>query len=114
MKKNLHSHVPQSEKLLLGEMQLLLAEKRTFFSLLRTGIAIFSFPLTVVAFLGATAEYHSLFLSVPITLAIIAPLIIISIFGLLLFWKAQRRIKKLNELVMQIKKNNHRIEEIVI
>ena len=44
---------------ILAEIQLVLAEKRTSLSALRTGIAIFAFPLSVLSVLVATSKsYH--------------------------------------------------------
>jgi uncharacterized membrane protein YidH (DUF202 family) len=45
--------------LILGEIQVLLAEKRTALSSLRTGIAIFALPLSVLSVLIATSRYYS-------------------------------------------------------
>ena len=46
------------DSLLLGEIQLILAEKRTALSGLRTGIAIFALPLSVLSVLVATSKYY--------------------------------------------------------
>jgi len=50
-----------SQQILLSEVQLFLAEKRTYFPLLRTGLAVFGLPLTILAFLVATIGYHNIF-----------------------------------------------------
>ena len=51
---------PVSDLTILNEMQLLLSEKRTALSTLRTGIAIFAFPLSVLSVLIATSKsYHA-------------------------------------------------------
>src|SRR5437764_10926372 len=41
-----------------GEIQLILAEKRTALSSLRTGIAVFALPLSVFSVLVATSKYY--------------------------------------------------------
>jgi hypothetical protein len=41
-----------------SEIQLILAEKRTALSSLRTGIAIFALPLSVLSVLVATSKYY--------------------------------------------------------
>jgi len=43
---------------IINEIQLLLSEKRTSLSMLRTGIAIFAFPLSVLSVLIATSRYY--------------------------------------------------------
>lgn len=50
--------VAEEEAMILGAMQLLLAEKRTALSGLRTGIAIFAFPLSVLSVLVATSKLY--------------------------------------------------------
>src|SRR5438132_11628494 len=41
-----------------GEIQLILAEKRTALSSMRTGIAVFALPLSVLSVLVATSKYY--------------------------------------------------------
>src|SRR5260221_14694825 len=48
------------DMLVLQEVQLLLAEKRTALSTLRTGIAIFAFPLSVLSVLIATSKLYEI------------------------------------------------------
>jgi uncharacterized membrane protein YidH (DUF202 family) len=43
-----------------GEIQVLLAEKRTALAALRTGIAVFALPLSVLSALIATSRYYSI------------------------------------------------------
>jgi hypothetical protein len=50
---------PKLDNFILGEIQVLLAEKRTALSSLRTGIAIFALPLSVLSVLIATSHYYS-------------------------------------------------------
>src|SRR2546426_11198932 len=44
--------------LVMNEVQLILAEKRTALSAMRTGIAIFALPLSVLSVLVATSKYY--------------------------------------------------------
>src|SRR5438093_6811479 len=46
------------DKLIFEGIQLVLAEKRTALSGLRTGIAIFALPLSVLSVLIATSKYY--------------------------------------------------------
>src|SRR5438309_1521475 len=45
---------------IFAEIQLILAEKRTSLSGLRTGIAIFALPLSVLSVLVATSKYYDI------------------------------------------------------
>jgi uncharacterized membrane protein YidH (DUF202 family) len=51
---------PKIDSFIFNEIQLLLAEKRTALSSLRTGIAIFALPLSVLSVLVATSRYYSI------------------------------------------------------
>ena len=51
---------PQLDNLILGEIQVLLSEKRTALASLRTGIAVFALPLSVLSVLIATSRYYTL------------------------------------------------------
>src|SRR2546425_7398105 len=46
------------DAVIFGEIQLILAEKRTSLSSLRTGIAIFALPLSVLSVLVATSRNY--------------------------------------------------------
>ena len=50
----------QLDSLILGEIQVLLSEKRTALSTMRTGIAVFALPLSVLSVLIATSRYYSI------------------------------------------------------
>lgn len=59
-----------NQSLIVGEVQLLLAEKRTSLAALRTGIAVLVLPLSVLSLLVATSRhydfFHVLYLIVPL------------------------------------------------
>jgi hypothetical protein len=59
---------PQLDALLLGEIQVLLSEKRTALSSMRTGIAVFALPLSVLRVLIATSRYYSIGKVMPLLL----------------------------------------------
>jgi uncharacterized membrane protein YkgB len=46
------------DSVVINEVQLLLAEKRTSLAAMRTGITVFVLPLTVISFLVATSQYY--------------------------------------------------------
>ena len=48
------------ETIIINEVQLILAEKRTSLAALRTGIAVFALPLTVMSVLIATSKYYDI------------------------------------------------------
>ena len=48
------------DAMILNEVQVLLSEKRTSLSTMRTGIAVFAFPLSVLSILIATSQSYQL------------------------------------------------------
>ena len=48
------------DSLILGEIQVLLSEKRTALSTMRTGIAVFALPLSVLSVLIATSRNYNI------------------------------------------------------
>ena len=48
----------EPEDIILNEVQLLLAEKRTSLASLRTGIGVFALPISVLSFLIVTSKYY--------------------------------------------------------
>ena len=87
---------------ILGEIQVLLAEKRTALSSLRTGIAIFALPLSVLSVLIATSHYYSFEKVMPL----LAPLLLLNL-GLVVLgsWLIYRSIRHLHRY-------DHRIREL--
>ena len=104
----------KEEPLLIAELQLILAEKRTVFALARTGLAIFTVPITIVGFLIVLQTFHPLFDTAWIALTVVGGLIFISAIGLSVLYQTQRKNKKLDGFIAKIKIRNKRISEIVI
>lgn len=46
------------DPVIINEVQLLLAEKRTSLAVMRTGIAMLALPLSVISVLIATSKYY--------------------------------------------------------
>ncbi len=93
----------QSSLLLLSnEIQLLLSEERTALSLLRTGIAVFALPLSVLGLLIATSgsyRFHEVLLLLWPLLVLSAVLVLLgsylAIKGLLEVHRCDRRVREL-------------------
>jgi hypothetical protein len=85
--------IPQLDNLILGEIQVLLSEKRTSMASLRTGIAIFALPLSVLSVLIATSSHYNMRTVMPLLI----PLLILNL-GLICLgsWLICRSIRKLH------------------
>jgi len=65
--------LPKLDNVIFGEIQVLLAEKRTPLPSLRTGIAVFALPLSVLSALIATSRFYSMEKVMPLFGAVVAP-----------------------------------------
>lgn len=103
----------EPEDLILGEIQLVLSEKRTSLSALRTGIAIFAFPLSVLSVLIATSRLYE----AQNVLHWLLPLLLINlalvILGIYLIADAIRRIRRYNRLIDEFKRNHTRLARLL-
>ena len=94
--------LPKLDNLIFGEIQVLLAEKRTALASLRTGIAVFALPLSVLSVLIATSRYYSMGKVMPL----LVPLLLLN-FGLVVLgsWLIYRSIHRIHHF-------EHRIREL--
>ena len=93
---------PKLDNLIFGEIQVLLAEKRTSLAALRTGIAVFALPLSVLSVLIATSRYYSTGKVMPL----LVPLLLLNL-GLVVLgsWLIYRSIHRIHRF-------EHRIREL--
>jgi uncharacterized membrane protein YidH (DUF202 family) len=89
------------ETIIIGEVQLLLAEKRTSLAAMRTGIAVFVLPLTVMSVLIATSKYYDV---VQVMNLLVPLLIICAVLVLLGAYLIIRSILRLHHQDMHIAK----------
>jgi len=91
------------ESAAIGEVQLLLAEKRTSLATLRTGIAVFALPLSVLGLLVATSRYYD----PAAVLHFLLPLLLLSgalaVLGAWLCLRSLRRLRHEDRLIREIK-----------
>jgi Kef-type K+ transport system membrane component KefB len=93
---------PKLDNLILGEIQVLLSEKRTSLAGLRTGIAVFALPLSVLSVLIATSRNYNIGHVMPL----LAPLLLLNL-GLVVLgsWLIYRSIRRFQHF-------EHRIREL--
>jgi len=96
-----------------NEVQLLLAEKRTSLSALRTGIAVFAFPLSVLSVLIATSKSYD----VREVLHWLVPLVLLNlgltVLGIYLITRAVVRIHHYDHLLDKLKSKSARLTELL-
>ena len=89
----------------IENINLLLAEKRTSLAVLRTAIAIFTLPLSVLTILTATSRYYNPLESLHLFLPLLFINFLLIIIGVYLIFRSFRRIKKIDLRIEQLKRN---------
>lgn len=96
-----------------NEVQLLLAEKRTSLSAMRTGIAVFAFPLSVLSVLIATSRSYA----VHEVMHWLVPLLLLNLglvaLGIYLITRSVMRIQRYDRLLDELKRKNKRLAELL-
>ena len=102
------------DMLVIQEMQLLLAEKRTALSMLRTGIAIFAFPLAVLSVLISTSRMYELHA----VMHWLLPLLLLNLgliaLAVYLIVHALRRLRHYNRLIDVLKQKHSRLAKLLV
>jgi uncharacterized membrane protein YidH (DUF202 family) len=91
------------DSILVNEVQLLLAEKRTSLATMRTGIAVLALPLSITSVLIATSKYyevlHVLHFLVPLMVLNLAMIVL----GVFLIVRSVIRMRHYDHLIHEIK-----------
>ncbi len=95
----------ESHKDKFENINLLLAEKRKSLSVLRTAIAIFTLPLSVLTILIATSRYYNPLESLHLLIPLLFVSFMLIILGVYLIFRSFRRIKKIDNRIGQSKRN---------
>ncbi|MBN2429002.1 MAG: hypothetical protein JXK94_11755 [Deltaproteobacteria bacterium] len=104
---------PVNNAIIISEIQLLLAEKRTSLATLRTGIAIFVLPLTVVSFLIATSQYYKIVNVLHLFLPLMLACFLLAVFGGYLVIRALRKIRRFEDTIEKLKARHSKLSEII-
>jgi len=98
---------------IINEVQLLLAEKRTSLAAMRTGIAVFTLPLSVLSILIATSRYYDIRSVLPLLVPLLALCTALVILGTYLVFRALLRIRHHDQLILGIKKKYTQLAEFI-
>jgi uncharacterized membrane protein YidH (DUF202 family) len=104
---------PKIDSLIFNEIQVLLAEKRTALSSLRTGIAVFALPLSVLSVLIATSRYYNISAVMPL----LVPLLLLNaglvVLGAWLILRSIRRLRHYERTIHGLTKKYRSLAEFV-
>jgi uncharacterized membrane protein YidH (DUF202 family) len=106
-------YAESNDAIIINEAQLVLAEKRTSLSAMRTGIAVFALPMSVLSLLIATSKYYD----VIHVLHLIIPLMVLNVclitLGTYLIVRAVRKIRRYDQLLQKLKLRHSAIAEFL-
>ena len=104
---------PELDATILNEVQVLLSEKRTALSTMRTGIAVFAFPLSVLSILIATSRLYQLHE----VMQWLVPLLLLNLgliaLGVYLIARAFQRIHHYDRLIDEFKRRHSKLADLL-
>lgn len=107
------SEETRSDAILINEVQLILAEKRTSLATMRTGIAVFAVPLSVLSLLIATSKHYD----VMDVLHWLVPLLVICaalvVLGSYLIIRSIARLHGHDRLIIKLKQRHSHLAKFI-
>src|SRR6516225_5022082 len=101
--------LPTPDNVIFGEIQVLLAEKRTALASLRTGIAVFALPLSVLSALIATSRYYTMDKVMPLLL----PNLGLVVLGTWLVFRSIQRIHHFEHRIRELSDKYRSLAEFI-
>ena len=105
--------LPPPDNMIFGEIQVLLAEKRTALASLRTGIAVFALPLSVLSALIATSRYYSMEKVLPLLLPLLLLNLGLVVLGTWLVFRSIQRIHHFEHRVRELSEKYRSIGQFI-
>ena len=107
------NELPKVDDVIFGEIQVLLAEKRTALAALRTGIAVFALPLSVLSALIATSRYYSMEKVAPLLLPLLLLNLGLVVLGTWLVFRSIRRIRHFEHRIRELSEKYRSLAEFI-
>ena len=101
------------DAIVINEVQLILAEKRTSLAVMRTGIAVLALPLSVMSVLIATSKYYDILHVLHFLVPLGALSFALIVFGVYLVIRSIIRMRHYDHLVRDIKLKHSVIGEFI-
>ena len=105
--------LPKLDNLIFGEIQVLLAEKRTALASLRTGIAVFALPLSVLSVLIATSRYYNMGTVMPLLVPLLLLNLGLVVLGSWLIFRSIHRIHHFEHRIRELSEKYRSIAEFI-
>jgi hypothetical protein len=103
----------RTDAIIINEAQLILAEKRTSLSVLRTGITVLVLPLSVMSVLIATSKYYDILHVLHLIVPVAALNIALTVLGAYLIIRATLRLHHYDGMLKQIKTKHSTLSEFL-
>jgi hypothetical protein len=100
-------------KHIINEMQLVLAEKRTSLSVLRTGITVLLIPLSVLTVLVATSRYYDIGTALQLAIPLGIICLGLVILGLYLITRSVLRIRKIDHAAHLLLRHSEYLSDLL-
>jgi uncharacterized membrane protein YidH (DUF202 family) len=92
---------------------LILAEKRTSLAAMRTGIAIFALPLSLMGLLIATSRFYDVLHVLPLIIPLGVMLLALIVLGSYLILRALRHIHRYDRMIHNLKSCHSKLSEFI-
>ncbi len=99
--------------LVINEVMLLLAEKRTSLAMLRTGLGVVAIPLSIVSFLVVTSRLYELLSVIYLVAPLWASCILLFVLGTYLIARSLIRIRKFDARIEEVKSQDAAIGHLI-
>ena len=106
-------HADEPDALLINEAQLILAEKRTSLAAVRTGIAVFALPLSLMGILIATSRYYDVLHVLPLIVPLAILLMALIVLGAYLVVRAMYHIHHYDRMIKKLKGCHSKLSEFL-
>ena len=104
----------KSDSIVMNEVQLILAEKRTSLARMRAGIAVFVLSLSVLSILMATSKYYDVMKIIYFLVAVLAICVCgLILLGSYLVIQSIIGIRHYDRLIFELKREHSRIAEFL-
>ena len=105
--------LPKLDNVIFGEIQVLLAEKRTALASLRTGIAVFALPLSVLSVLIATSRYYNVGTVMPLLVPLLLLNLGLVVLGSWLIYRSIHRIRHFERRIRELSEKYRSIAQFI-
>ena len=103
----------QQDILGINQVQLLLSEKRTSLSVMRTGIAMLALPLSIFSALIATSKYYNI-ADVWLLLTLVSGInLLLLVFSIYLIIRSLLRMHNYDRIINQIKQQHSTLKQFL-